>query len=139
MFPPQLPLYSLTLDWRILFGCDLHIADCVRKKRELSCCLTLSFLGGGGTVTAGSLFAAAAKDATEDFFGSRPVSFLGAFFVGIVLLVCFLDGTVLLVIISVGRIARCDIYGCEESPGVILYGCECDILWVVIKSVSEWW
>ena len=84
---------------------NLHIADCEKKKRELSCCLTLS-LGGDGTVTAGSLFAAAAEDATEDFFGSRPVSFLGAIFVGIVLLVCFLDDTVLLVIISVGRIAR---------------------------------
>jgi hypothetical protein len=67
------------------------------------------FGGGGGTVTTGSLSAAAAKDATEDFFGSSPVSFLGAFFVGIIWLVCFLDGTVLLMIISVGRIARCDI------------------------------
>ena len=38
-------------------------------------------------VTAGSLSAAAAEDATEDFFGGRPVSFLGAFFVGIVSLV----------------------------------------------------
>ena len=67
------------------------------------------FGGGDGTVTAGSLFAAAAKDTKEDFFSSRPVLFLGAFFVGIVSLVCFLDGMVLLVIISVGRIARCDI------------------------------
>jgi hypothetical protein len=56
-------------------------------------------------VTAGSLFAAAAEVATEDFFGSHPVSFLGAFFVGIVLLVSFLDGTVF----RMGRIARCDI------------------------------
>jgi hypothetical protein len=62
----------------------------------------------GGSVTAGFFFAAAADIATEDFFGSRPVSFLGANFVGIVSLVSFLDGTVLLVIISVGRIARCD-------------------------------
>ena len=45
------------------------------------------FGGGGGMVTAGSLSAAAAEDATEDFFGGRPVSFLGAFFVGIVSLV----------------------------------------------------
>ena len=59
----------------------------MRKKRELSCCLTLSLGGGGGMVTAGSLSAAAAEDATEDFFGGRPVSFLGAFFVGIVSLV----------------------------------------------------
>ena len=84
---------------------DLHITDCERKKRRLSCCLTLS-LGGDGTVTAGSLFAAAAEDATEDFFWGRPVSFLGAFFVGIVWQVGFLYGTVLLVIISVRRIAR---------------------------------
>ena len=67
------------------------------------------FGGGDGTVMAGPLFAAAAEVATEDFFGSRPVSFLGAFFVGIVALVSFLDGTVLLVIISVGRIVRCDV------------------------------
>ena len=67
------------------------------------------FGGGDGTVTTGSLFAAAAKDATEDFFGSHPVSFLGTFFVGIVSIVYFLDGTVLLVIISVGRITRSDI------------------------------
>jgi len=58
---------------------------------------------------AGSLFAAVAEVATEDFFRSHSVSFLGAFFVGIVSLVFFLDGTVLLVIITVGRIARCDI------------------------------
>jgi len=67
------------------------------------------FGGGGGTVTAGSLFAAAAEVAPEDFFRSRSVSFLGAFFVGIVSRVSFLDGMVLLVIITVGRIARCDI------------------------------
>ena len=36
----------LTLDWRRHFGCDLHIADCMKKKRELFCCLTLS-LGAG--------------------------------------------------------------------------------------------
>ena len=69
------------------------------------------FGGGDGTVTAGSLFAAADEDATEDFFVmSRPVSFLSPLFVGIVLLgVCFLDGTLLLGKISVGQIARCDI------------------------------
>ncbi len=55
------------------------------------------FGGGGGTVMAGSLVAAAAEVATEDFFRSHSVSFLGAFFVGIVLLVSFLDDTVLLV------------------------------------------
>ena len=57
------------------------------------------FGGGDGTVIAGSLFDAAAKVATEDFFRSRSVSFLGAFFVCIVslVLVSFLDGTVLLV------------------------------------------
>ena len=58
------------------------------------------FFGGVGGL-AGSFFAAATKVVTEDFFGSRPVSFLGAFFVGIISLVSFLDGTVLLVIISV--------------------------------------
>ncbi len=43
------------------------------------------FAGGGeGTVTAGFFFAAADEDATEDFFMSRPVSFLCPFFVGIV-------------------------------------------------------
>ena len=52
---------------------------------------------GDGMVMAGSLFAAAAEVATEDFFRSRSVSFLGAFFVGIVSLVSFLDGSVLLV------------------------------------------
>jgi hypothetical protein len=57
----------------------------VKKKRELSYCLTLSLLGGGeGTVTAGFFFAAADEDATEEFFVSRPVSFLCPFFVGIV-------------------------------------------------------
>ena len=101
----------MTLDWRRHVRCDLHIAECVKKKMELSCCLTLSLRGGDGTVIAGSLFAAADEDATEDFFViSRPVSFLSPLFVGIVLLgVCFLDCTLLLGIISVGRIARCDI------------------------------
>jgi hypothetical protein len=51
----------LTLDWRRHFGCDLHIANCAKKKRELSCCLNILFGGGDGTVTAGSLFAAADK------------------------------------------------------------------------------
>jgi hypothetical protein len=51
----------------------------VKKKRELSYRLTLSLL-----VTAGFFFAAADEDATEDFFVSRPVSFLCPFFVGIV-------------------------------------------------------
>ncbi len=74
-------------------------------------------------MTAGSLLAAAAEVATEDYFGSRSVSFLGAFFVGIVSLVSFLDGTVLLVIISVGRITRCDI--------LWVWGiARCDIFWV---------
>jgi hypothetical protein len=55
----------------------------VKKRRELSCCLTLSLGGGGGTVTAGSLFAAAEENATEDLFVmSRPVSFLSPLFVG---------------------------------------------------------
>ena len=64
------------------FRCGLHIAECVKKKRELSYCLTLSLLGrGGGTVTAGFFFAAADE---EEFFVSRPVSFLCPFFVGIV-------------------------------------------------------
>ena len=45
-FPPQLPLYYWTLDWRRLFGCDLHIADCAREKREQSCCFVLSLVGG---------------------------------------------------------------------------------------------
>ena len=58
--------------------------------------------GGDGTVTAESLFAAAAKDAAEDIFGSTPVSFLDFFDDGFVLLVSFLDGTILLVIVSVG-------------------------------------
>jgi len=83
----------------------------LRKEEEGAVLLFNLFFGGGdGTVTAGSLFAAAAEVATEDFFGSRPVSFLGAFFVGIVSLVSFLNGTVLLVIITVRRIARCDIF-----------------------------
>jgi hypothetical protein len=43
----------------------------------------------------GSLSAAAAELATEDFFLSRSDAFLGAFFVTIVSLVSFLDGTVL--------------------------------------------
>ena len=73
------------MDWRSLWQYDLHIADCVRNKREQSCCLPLSLMEG--------VFAAAAEDATEDFFGCRPVSFLGAFFVGIISLVSFLDGT----------------------------------------------
>ena len=93
------------------------------------------FFGGvGGSVTAGSFFAAAANVATEDFFGSRPVSFLGADFVGIVSLVSFLDGTVLLVIISVERIARCDIL-CDILwvSGIARCRGESDILWVVIK------
>jgi hypothetical protein len=79
----------------------------LREEEEGAVLLFDPFFGGGDvTVTAGSIFAAAAEDATEDFFGGRPVSFLGAFFVGIIWLVGFLYGTVLLVIISVGRIAR---------------------------------
>jgi len=77
-------------------------------KEEEGASLFDPFFGGVGGL-AGSFFAAAAEVATGDFFGSRPVSFLGAFFVDIVSLVSFLDGMVLLVIISVGRIARCDI------------------------------
>ena len=81
----------------------------LHKEEEGAVLLFDPFFGrGDGTVTAGSLFSVAAEDATEDFFGSRPVSFLGAFFGGIILLVCFLDGMVLLVIISVGRNTRCD-------------------------------
>ena len=49
------------------------------------------------------------QKSAQQVFILLPVSFLGTFFVGIILLVCFLDGTVLLVKISVGRIARCDI------------------------------
>jgi hypothetical protein len=82
----------------------------LHKEEEGAVLLFDPFFGrGDGTVTAGSLFSVAAEDATEDFFGSRPVSFLGAFFGGIILLVCFLDGMVLLVRISVGRNTRCDI------------------------------
>jgi len=55
------------------------------------------FDGGDGTVMTGYLFAVAAEVATEDVFRSQSVSFLGAFFVGNVSLVSFLDGTVLLV------------------------------------------
>jgi len=69
-----------------------------RKEEEGEVLLFGPFFGGGdGTVMAGPLFAAAAEVATEDFFWTRSVSFLGAFFVGIVSLVSFLDGTVLLV------------------------------------------
>jgi hypothetical protein len=78
----------------------------LREEEEEAVLLFDPFFGGGGTVTAGSLFAAASEDATEDFFWGRPVSFLGAFFVGNVWQVGFLYGTVLLVIISVRRIAR---------------------------------
>ncbi len=77
------------------------------REKEGAVLLFDPFFGGGdGTVTAESLFAAAGEDATEDFFGGHPISFLGAFFVGIVWLVGFVCGTVLLVIISVGRITR---------------------------------
>jgi len=70
----------------------------LRKEEEGAVLLFCLFFGGGdGTVMAGSLFDAAAEVATEDFFRSRSVSFLGALFVGIVSLVSFLDGTVLLV------------------------------------------
>jgi len=69
-----------------------------RNEEEGAVLLFGPFFGGGdGTVMAGSLFAAAAEVATEDFFRSHYVSFLGAFFVTIVSLVSFLDGMVLLV------------------------------------------
>jgi hypothetical protein len=69
-----------------------------RKEEEGAVLLFGPFFGGGdGTVMAGPFFAAAAEVATEDFFRTHSVSFLGAFFVGIVSLVSFLDGTVLLV------------------------------------------
>ena len=69
-----------------------------RKEEEGAVLLFGPFFGGGdGTVMAGPLFAAAAEVATEDFFRTRSVSFLGAFFVGIVSLVSFLDRMVLLV------------------------------------------
>ena len=69
-----------------------------RKEEEGAVLLFGPFFGGGdGTVMAGPLFAAAAEVTTEDFFRTRSVSFLGAFLVGIVSLVSFLDGTVLLV------------------------------------------
>jgi hypothetical protein len=71
----------------------------LRKEEEGAVLLFCPFFGGGdGPVMAGSLFDAAAEEvATEDFFWSCSVSFLGTFFVGIVSLVSFLDGTVLLV------------------------------------------
>jgi len=70
----------------------------IAQGRKGAVLLFCPFFGGGdGTVMAGFLFDAAAEVATEDFFWRRSVSFLGAFFVGIVLLVSFLDGTVLLV------------------------------------------
>ena len=70
----------------------------LRKEEEGAVLLFGPFFGGGdGTVMAGSLSAAAAELATEDFFLSRSDAFLGAFFVTIVSLVSFLDGTVLLV------------------------------------------
>ncbi len=68
----------------------------LRKEEEGAVLLFGPFFGGGdGTVMAGSLSAAAAKLATEDFFLSSSDAFLGAFFVTIVSLVSFLDGTVL--------------------------------------------
>jgi len=70
----------------------------LRKEEEGAVLLFGPFFGeGDGTVMEGSLFAVAAEVATEDFFRSRSVSFLGAFFVRIVSLVSFLDGSVLLV------------------------------------------
>ncbi len=60
-----------------------------------SCEAITVFGGGDGTVMAGSLSAAAAELATENFFLSCSDAFLGAFFVTIVSLVSFLDGTVL--------------------------------------------
>jgi hypothetical protein len=58
----------------------------VREEEEGAVLLFDPFFagGGGGMVTAGFSFAAADEDATEEFFVSRPVSFLCPFFVGIV-------------------------------------------------------
>ena len=81
---------------------DATCISLIAQGRRERCLVGRPFLlWRGNTVTAESLFAAAAKDATEAFFGSHPVSFL-AFFVGIVLLVSFLDVMVLFVINSVG-------------------------------------